>query len=107
MHHGQRLVLLVYLHLTLEIQYNTILIIINSIYIILLFANKQWGLDAPNKFVYFPMTFSSKALVYLAIEGPGASGTTQTSIGEVYINKMYLRNNGGSNITCTYLVLGK
>ena len=44
MHHGQRLVLLVYLHLTLEIQYNTILIIINSIYIILLFANKQWGL---------------------------------------------------------------
>ena len=45
----------------------------------------QWGLDAPNKFVYFPMTFSSKALVYLAIEGPGASGTTQTSIGEVYI----------------------
>lgn len=43
MHHGQRLVLLVYLHLTLEIQYNTILIIINSIYIILLFANKQWG----------------------------------------------------------------
>lgn len=53
------------------------------------------------------MTFSSKALVYLAIEGPGASGITQTSIGEVYINKMYLRNNGGSNITCTYLVLGK
>lgn len=67
----------------------------------------QWGLDAPNKFVYFPITFSSKTLVCLAIEGPGASGTTQTSIGEVYMNKMYLRNNGGSNITCTYFVLGK
>ena len=68
---------------------------------------RQWGLDAPNKFVYFPITFSSKTLVCLAIEGPGASGTTQTSIGEVYMNKMYLRNNGGSNITCTYFVLGK
>ena len=41
--HGQRLVLLVYLHLTLVVQYNIILIIINSIYTILLFANKQWG----------------------------------------------------------------
>lgn len=72
-----------------------------------LYINLQWGLDAPNKFVYFPITFSSKTLVCLAIEGPGASGTTQTSIGEVYMNKMYLRNNGGSNITCTYFVLGK
>lgn len=41
--HGQSLVLLVYLHLTLVVQYNIILIIINSIYTILLFANKQWG----------------------------------------------------------------
>ena len=71
------------------------------------YSNRQWGLDAPNKFVYFPITFSSKTLVCLAIEGPGASGITQTSIGEVYMNKMYLRNNGGSNITCTYFVLGK
>ena len=71
------------------------------------YSNRQWGLDAPNKFAYFPITFSSKTLVCLAIEGPGASGITQTSIGEVYMNKMYLRNNGGSNITCTYFVLGK
>lgn len=42
------MVLLVYLHLTLVVQYNIILIIVKSIYTILLFANKQWrmfGLD--------------------------------------------------------------
>ena len=37
------MVLLVYLHLTLVVQYNIILIIVKSIYTILLFANKQWG----------------------------------------------------------------
>lgn len=40
---GKRMVLLVYLHLTLVVQYNIILIIVKSIYTILLFANKQWG----------------------------------------------------------------
>ena len=35
--------LLIYLPPILVIQYNIILIILNSIYIILLFVNKQWG----------------------------------------------------------------
>lgn len=62
--HGQRLVLLVYLHLTLVVQYNIILIIINSIYTILLFANKQWGdciikIGSIEQDVDFPISFKS------------------------------------------------
>ena len=66
--HGQRLVLLVYLHLTLVVQYNIILIIINSIYTILLFANKQWGSgsivqNSNESIVYIPITITSKLVI--------------------------------------------
>ena len=42
--HGEILALEIYFLLILLIQYNIILIMINFRYIILLFANKQWGL---------------------------------------------------------------
>lgn len=75
MHHGQRLVLLVYLHLTLEIQYNTILIIINSIYIILLFANKQWGVTIALSETWnigtFSISFTKSTMLVVAICGRG------------------------------------
>ena len=43
--HGKILALEIYFLLILLIQYNIILIIINFRYIILLFANKQWGIN--------------------------------------------------------------
>ena len=53
--HGKRMVLLVYLHLTLVVQYNIILIIVKSIYTILLFANKQWGYIQINEDGLYPL----------------------------------------------------
>lgn len=56
--------LLIYLPPILVIQYNIILIILNSIYIILLFVNKQWGdciikIGSIEQDVDFPISFKS------------------------------------------------
>ena len=107
MHHGQRLVLLVYLHLTLEIQYNTILIIINSIYIILLFANKQWGLsfndNIHSSIVNLPISFKKTPLLAVA------SDSNLTTIGIISIGNTQIKitdNNTGTTTRINYLVFG-
>ena len=57
--------LLIYLPPILVIQYNIILIILNSIYIILLFVNKQWGLIVgSDKLVNIPTNITIKQLLY-------------------------------------------
>ncbi len=58
--HGKILALEIYFLLILLIQYNIILIIINFRYIILLFANKQWGTTADTKrYIDFPLTLNT------------------------------------------------
>ena len=83
--HGQRLVLLVYLHLTLVVQYNIILIIINSIYTILLFANKQWG-------------------KYNIGEGTDAKITATLSISYKYWYKPFISVENASNSMIGYFI---
>ena len=84
--HGQRLVLLVYLHLTLVVQYNIILIIINSIYTILLFANKQWGTNAWENLDYnveikLPTAYTNKNFINLGtVIDSGVDHTTSATL---------------------------
>lgn len=71
------MVLLVYLHLTLVVQYNIILIIVKSIYTILLFANKQWGMlvtnveQGKNNTFTFPIAFKNNLYFYWAFDYAG------------------------------------
>ena len=63
--HGKILALEIYFLLILLIQYNIILIIINFIYIILLFANKQWGLIVgSDRLVNITTSITIKQILY-------------------------------------------
>ena len=58
--------LLIYLPPILVIQYNIILIILNSIYIILLFVNKQWGNygDSSNTLITLNLNITSSKILF-------------------------------------------
>ena len=120
--HGQRLVLLVYLHLTLVVQYNIILIIINSIYTILLFANKQWGTVSQSVSqeteISFPINFKSNCYFIIGNDILDTTGNILTLFAFRNINtSVFIRNavvfGKGGGITfgqvkfCYYLTMGK
>ena len=74
--HGKILALEIYFLLILLIQYNIILIMINFRYIILLFANKQWGYfklednqkDVEN-IISLPLTIKNNCLTWVNKHG--------------------------------------
>ena len=68
-------------------------------------SNKQWGKIATNTTQYLPISFSNKPLAVSAIEGPGASATSVTTVKTLTKNNIYLINNASGTI-CTCIILG-
>lgn len=58
-----------------------------------------------NTIQYLPISFKNISLAISAIEGPGASSTSITTVKTFTKNNIYLINNSSGTI-CTYIVLG-
>ena len=111
--HGKILALEIYFLLILLIQYNIILIMINFRYIILLFANKQWGNSFINNgdFINLPISYTSEIFSFLGLDSgfirKEQAVTVYSKLEESFINKIKVFTFTGDKGRCFYISLGK
>ena len=65
----------------------------------------QWGTATTNTIQYLPISFKNIPFAISAIEGPGASGISTTTVKTLSKNNIYLINSATDTIA-TYIVLG-
>ena len=69
------------------------------------FVGKQWGNGSANIVLSLPITFTKQSFRGVAVEGPGASSTSSTTVRYLTTNTIYLNNNY-SDTSCSYIVVG-
>lgn len=65
----------------------------------------QWGNGSANVVLFLPITFTKQPFRGVAVEGPGASSTSSTTIRDLTTNTVYLNNNY-PDTSCSYIVFG-
>ena len=104
--HGKILALEIYFLLILLIQYNIILIMINFRYIILLFANKQWGTTTDNTETRFPINFNNQLLKVFITSIGKASSTIAKEVTITSNNSFMVYTNPKPGGGSYYFVIG-